>query len=146
MEKKKRAPRRNKEKLDADKIIREGLMDLGEKVYIQTKEQSRVAKDQFYLTDRVQPKGTLRKKGGTLRDSVDYKPLTDTILLLVQVDYGKWNYPKGDNTKRTYSGTDIIITDGMNALLEAIEDNIDETTDFIVGEIMEQMTADYGSK
>lgn len=101
-------------------------MDLGEKVYEQAKEQSRVAKDQFYLTDRVQPKGTLRKAGGTLRDSVNYKPISDTVLLLVQVNYGAFQKP--------------------NELLEAIEDNIDEATDFIVGEIMEQMTKDYGSK
>lgn len=101
-------------------------MDLGEKIYQQASENSRVAKDQFYKTDRVQPKGTLRKAGGTLRDSVNYKPITDTVLLVVQVNYGEYQKP--------------------NELLVAIEDNIEETTELIVSQIMEQMTVDYGRK
>jgi hypothetical protein len=120
-------------------------MDLGEKIYQQARERSRVAKDLYYLTDKVGPKGTVRKAGGTLRDSVNYKPLSDTVLLVAQVDYGKWNYPKGDNTKRTYSGKEIIITPGMNALQQAINDNVDETINLIVSEIMEEMTGNYGS-
>jgi len=120
-------------------------MDLGEKIYQQARESSRVAEDLYYLTDRVGTKGSIRKAGGTLIDSVNYKPLSDTVLLVVQVDYGKYNYPKGDNTKRTYSGKDIVITEGMNALQQAINDNLDESLNLIVGEIMEQITVNYGS-
>ena len=139
------AKRRTKQQITADKIIREQLMDLGEKIYQQARESSRVAEDLYYLTDRVGTKGSIRKAGGTLIDSVNYKPLSDTVLLVVQVDYGKYNYPKGDNTKRTYSGKDIVITEGMNALQQAINDNLDESLNLIVGEIMEQITVNYGS-
>jgi hypothetical protein len=100
-------------------------MDLGEKIYQQAREQSRVAKDLYYLTDRVEPKGTLRKAGGTLRDSVNYKPLRDTVLLVVQVNYGKFQEP--------------------NELQVAIADNLEGTVNLIVGEIMEQITGNYDS-
>jgi len=139
------AKRRTRDQIDADKIIRGQLMELGEKIYQQARESSRVAEDLYYLTDRVEPKGSLRKAGGTLRDSVNYKPLTDTVLLVAQVEYGKWNYPKGDNTKRTYSGKEIIITPEMNALQQAINDNVDETINLIVSEIIEQITQNYDS-
>jgi len=120
-------------------------MELGEKIYQQARSQSRVAKDILFKSDRVEPKGTVRKAGGTLRDSVNYKPLSDTVLLVAQVNYGKWNYPKGNNTKRTYNGKNIIITPEMNALQQAINDNIDETINLVVSEIMEQITANYDS-
>ena len=119
------AKRRTKAQIDADKIIREQLMQLGEKIYQQAKERSRVAKDLYYLTDRVGSKGTIRKAGGTLRDSVNYKPLSDTVLLVAQVYYGKFQDP--------------------NELQEAINDNVDETINLIVSEIVEQITQDYDS-
>ena len=119
------AKRRTRQQIDADKIIRGQLMVLGEKIYEQAKEQSRVAKDLYYLTDRVGSKGSVRKAGGTLRDSVDYKPISDTVLLLVQVNYGAFQQP--------------------NELIEAIDNHVDEATNIIVSEIMEKMTADYGS-
>ena len=140
------AKRRTSQQIDADKIIRGQLIDLGEKIYEQAKERSRVAEDMYYLTDRVGPKGSLRKAGGTLRDSINFKPLSDTVLLVVQVDYGKYNYPKDDNSKRTYSGKDIVITEGMNALQQAIDDNVEDSVNIIVSEIMEKMTGSYDSK
>jgi len=120
------AKRRTKDQVKADKIIRAELMELGEKVYQQAKDQSRVAKDQFYLTDRVGSKGSLRKAGGTLRDSVNYKPLTDTVLLLVQVYYGEFQAP--------------------NELQEAINDNLDDSVNIVVSQIMEKISSGYGSK
>ena len=117
------AKRRTKEQIDSDKIIREKLMDFGEKVYEQAKENSRVAKDQYYKTDRVEPKGSLRKAGGTLRDSINYRPLTDTTLLLTQVYYGKYQQP--------------------NELQVAIDDNIDETINLVVADISEQLTSNF---
>ena len=119
------AKRRTRQQIDADKIIRGQLMELGEKIYQQARERSRVAKDLYYLTDRVGPKGTLRKAGGTLRDSVNYKPLNDTVLLVAQVFYGKFQEP--------------------NELEVAINDNVDETINLIVSEIMEQITQNYDS-
>jgi len=100
-------------------------MDLGEKIYQQARSRSRVAKDILYKSDRVEPKGTIRKAGGTLRDSVNYKPLSDTVLLVAQVDYGKFQDP--------------------NELQEAINDNVEGTVNLIVSEIMEQITGNYGS-
>ena len=120
------AKRRTKDQIKADKIIRAQLMDLGEKIYEQAKARSRVAEDQYYLTDRVGSKGSLRKAGGTLRDSVNYKPLTDTVLLVVQVFYGAFQEP--------------------NELAIAIEDNVDESVNLVISEIMEQITKDYDSK
>jgi len=119
------ARRRTRKQIDADKIIRAQLMDLGEKIYEQARERSRVAKDLYYKSDRVQPQGTLRKAGGTLRDSVNYKPLKDTVLLVVQVNYGKFQDP--------------------NELQVAIDDNLEGTVNLIVGEIMEQITGNYDS-
>lgn len=100
-------------------------MILGEKIYEQAKEKSRVAEDLYYLTDRVGAKGSLRKAGGTLRDSINFKPLSDTVLLLTQVYYGAYQHP--------------------NELTEAIDDNVDDTTNIIVSEIMEKLTENYGS-
>jgi hypothetical protein len=119
------AKRRTREQINADKIIRARLMDLGQKIYEQAKERSRVAKDQYYKTDRVEPKGSLRKAGGTLRDSVNYKPITDTVLLLTQVYYGAYQDP--------------------NELQVAINEYVDETTDIIVTEITDQLTSAYDS-
>lgn len=99
-------------------------MELGERIYEQAKEQSRVAKDLYYLTDRVGSKGSLRKAGGTLRDSINFRPIGDTTLLLVQVYYGAYQEP--------------------NELTEAIDDNVEETTNIIITEIMEKLTESYG--
>lgn len=120
------AKRRTKEQINADKIIRAELMELGEIVYQQAKKNSRVAVDQYYLTDRVGAKGTLRKAGGTLRDSVNYKPLSDTVLLLVQVFYGEYQDP--------------------NELEVAIDNNIDDSVNLVVSQIMEKITGGYDSK
>ena len=115
--------KRSKEQIQADKIIRKRLAELGETIYVQSTETSRVAKDTFYKTDRVKPKGTLQRAGGELRDSQNYRLLNDTSLLMVQTYYGAFNYPKGQT-----SGA-------KNALLIAVNENLEETTDLIVKEI-----------
>lgn len=85
--------RRTKEQIQADRIIKEELLKLGEIIYDEAKQNSRVAKDTYYTTDRVKPAGTLNKAGGTLRDSVNYRVEGDTTLVLGQVYYGAYQKP-----------------------------------------------------
>lgn len=118
------AKRRTREQITADKIIKEQLNDLGELIYEQAKKQSRVAKDIYYKTSRVQPEGTLRKAGGTLRDSVNYMVKPDTVLTVAQVYYGEYQDP--------------------NELEVAINDNIDESINIIVTQVTDLITEDYG--
>lgn len=70
------AKRRTREQIDADKIIKVRLNDLGEIIYVDTRETSRY-------------------KTGQLHDSINYMVKPDTVLNLAQVYYGKFNYPKG---------------------------------------------------
>lgn len=68
------AKRRTKEQIDADKIIKKQLNELGEVIYQQAKDKSRV-------------------DTGRLRDSVNYMVKPDTILTVAQVYYGKYQQP-----------------------------------------------------
>ena len=116
-----RRPRRTREQIEADKIIKKNLLELGEIVYEETKANSRVAVDTYYKTDRVQPKGSLNKAGGTLRDSINYMVRPDTILTMAQVYYGKYQQP--------------------DELLLSIDRHIDNTIDLVVQEIAIEATA-----
>lgn len=117
------AKRRNKHQIEADKIIKKNLMELGEKILEQSVNTSRVAKTTFYKTDRVKPKGTIMHQGGELRDSQNFRFEGDTTLVMFQTYYGAYNYPKGKN-----SGD-------KNALLIAVNEHASETTNIIVTEI-----------
>ena len=68
------AKRRTRQQIDADKIIKAQLNELGEKVYQQAKNNSRV-------------------DTGRLRDSVNYMVKPDTTLTVAQVFYGKFQHP-----------------------------------------------------
>lgn len=111
--------RRNKEQLQTDKIIKTELLKLGEIIYEEAKQNSRVAKDTYYTTDRVQPAGTLNKAGGTLRDSINYRVVSDVNLLLGQVYYGAYQNP--------------------NELLESVEKHTPEATNTIIQNITERL-------
>jgi len=111
--------RRSKEQLQTDKIIKAELMKLGEIVYEEAKQNSRVAKDTFYMTDRVMPIGTLKKAGGTLRDSINFRVVSDVNLLLGQVYYGAYQNP--------------------NELLESVERHIPDATNTIIQNITERL-------
>jgi hypothetical protein len=100
------AKRRNKQQIDADRIIKAKLNELGEKIYQQAKNNSRV-------------------DTGRLRDSVNYMVKPDTTLTVAQVYYGKFQDP--------------------NELEVAINDNVDETINLVVKEIVDQITQDYDS-
>ena len=100
------AKRRTKEQIDSDKIIKAQLNELGEQVYQEAKNNSRV-------------------DTGRLRDSVNYMVKPDTTLTVAQVYYGKFQEP--------------------NELEMAINRNIEDTTDLIVKEIVDQITGNYGS-
>ena len=62
---------------------------------------------------------------------------------MAQVEYGKENYPKGNNTKKQYSNGKVIITKGMNALLIAVNDHIEDTTNLIITDITDAILKDY---
>lgn len=125
------AKRRTKEQLDVDKIIKRRLLELGEKIYFQSTETSRVARDTFYKTDRVRPKGSIQRAGGELRDSQNYRVIQDTTLICVQTYYGAFNYPKGQNSGQ------------KNALMIAVNDNIENATDLIARELTAEMIAPF---
>jgi hypothetical protein len=63
------AKRRSREQIDADKIIKEYLNELGEKVYQQATETS-------------------RRDTGRLQDEQNYKVQPDTVLTFGQMVYG----------------------------------------------------------
>ena len=106
------AKRRTREQIDADKIIKQHLNELGEKVYIQA-----VA--------------TSRRDTGRLQDEQNYKVQPDNVLTFGQVNYGKYNYPKGQTAGE------------KNALLIAINDNIEDTTKIIITSITDAILQDY---
>jgi len=100
------AKRRTRQQIDADKIIKAQLNELGEKVFQQARNNSRV-------------------DTGRLRDSVNYMVKPDTVLTVAQVFYGKFQEP--------------------NELEVAINNNIDETINLVVKEIVDQITQNYDS-
>ena len=100
------AKRRTRQQIDADKIIKAQLNELGEKVYQQAKNNSRV-------------------DTGRLRDSVNYMVKPDTVLTVAQVFYGRFQEP--------------------NELEVAINNNVDETINLVVKEILDQITGNYDS-
>lgn len=106
------AKRRSREQIDADKIIKAHLNELGEKVYIQA-----VA--------------TSRRDTGRLQDEQNYMVKPDTVLTFGQMAYGADNYPKG-------------VTSGeKNALLIAINDHIEDTTNLIITTITDEILKDF---
>jgi len=68
------AKRRTRQQIDADKIIKAQLNELGEKVFQQARNNSRV-------------------DTGRLRDSVNYMVKPDTVLTVAQVFYGRFQDP-----------------------------------------------------
>lgn len=104
------AKRRTREQIDADKIIKKRLNELGEIIYEETRETSRY-------------------KTGQLVNSINYMVKPDTVLNMAQVYYGKFNYPKGVDSgqknalliaveKHVEESTMIIIQDINDQILE----------------------------
>lgn len=111
------AKRRTREQIDADKIIKEKLNELGEKVYLQAVATSRRRPDE--------------QGGGRLQDEQNYKVKPDNVLTFGQMAYGADNYPKGVNSGQ------------KNALLIAINDHIEDTTNLIITTITDEILKDY---
>jgi hypothetical protein len=106
------AKRRTRQQIDADRIIKAHLNELGEKVYVQATETS-------------------RRDTGRLQDEQNYKVQPDTVLTFGQLYYGQYNYPKG-------------VTSGeKNALLIAINDNLEDATAIIIESITDAIIQDY---
>jgi len=95
------AKRRTKIQIAADQIIKAKLNIIGEKIYLQAKQRSRV-------------------DTGRLRDSVNFRVKPDTVLTVAHVFYGKYQDPNElvvavrDNLPEA---TDIIITEINDQLL-----------------------------
>lgn len=101
--------RRTREQIDADRIIKAQLNELGEKIYIEAVKTS-------------------RRDTGLLQDTQNYRVKPDTVLTMAQVHYGKDNYPKGVNSgeknalliainKYLPDGISVIVTDITDELL-----------------------------
>lgn len=70
-----------------------------------------------------QAKSKSRVDTGRLRDSVNYMVKPDTVLTVAQVYYGKYQDP--------------------NELQVAIDENIDNTINVVVTEIIDELTKDF---
>lgn len=106
------AKRRTREQIDADKIIKAHLNELGDKVYHQAVETS-------------------RRDKGRLQDEQNYMVKPDTVLTFGQMAYGADNYPKGVNSGQ------------KNALLIAINEHIEDTTNIIITSITDEILKDF---
>lgn len=104
------ARRRTREQIEADQIIKRRLNELGENVYQQAKDRSRV-------------------DTGRLRDSVNYMVRPDTRLTVAQVYYGKYQQPDelmvaiNDHVPDTVDLIVQEIADVSTALILNINDN-----------------------
>mgnify|MGYP003605657515 CR=1 FL=1 len=96
------AKRRTKEQISADKIIKAQLNELGEQVYQDAKDNSRV-------------------DTGRLRDSVNYMVKPDTVLTVAQVYYGAYQDPN-----ELQVAIDAHIDDTINLVVTEITDLITE--------------------
>jgi hypothetical protein len=106
------AKRRTRQQIDADKIIKAHLNELGELVYQQATETS-------------------RRDTGRLQDEQNYRVQPDTVLTFGQLYYGQYNYPKGQTSGE------------KNALLIAINDNLEDATAIIIQSITDAIIQDY---
>lgn len=104
------AKRRDKAQIDADKIIKAQLNELGEKIYNEAR-------------------ATSREDTRRLINSINYRVKPDTTLTIAQVYYGKYNYPAGINSgpknalliaaqKYIEGTTKLIITEITDTLLQ----------------------------
>ena len=109
------AKRRTREQINKDKIIKKRLNELGEVIYNDARETSRV-------------------KTGQLQNSINYMVKPDTTLTMAQVFYGKFNFPKGVNSGE------------KNALMIAVENNIDSTTKILVKDINDLILKQFKEK
>jgi hypothetical protein len=108
------AQRRSKLQIDADKIIKAQLNDIGEKIYLEAR-------------------ATSREDTRRLINSINFRVKPDTTLTIAQVYYGKYNYPAGVNSgernalliaaqKYIEGSTKLIITEINDALLQPFKD------------------------
>ncbi len=96
------AKRRNKQQIEADKIIKAQLNKLGEIIYQEAKANSRV-------------------RTGRLRDSVNYMVKPDTTLTVGQVYYGAFQDPNellAAVNRHVSETTNIIVTEINDAILQ----------------------------
>jgi hypothetical protein len=71
------------------------------------------------------------KRYRTFARWTNYKVQPDNVLTFGQLYYGQWNYPKRNNKRR------------KNALLIAINDNLEDATAIIIQSITDAIIQDY---
>ena len=109
------AKRRSRDQIDADKIIKKRLLILGAEILEESVPNSR--RDQ-----------------GRLQDEQNFRVIKDTTLVMIQVEYGKWNYPVG-------------VTSGeKNALMIAINNQLPNNTNIIIKELTDVILAPFKTK
>lgn len=109
------ARRRNKEQIKAGKIIKAQLLILGDKIHEQATRTS-------------------RRDTGRLQDEQNFRVIKDKTLVVAQLHYGKYNFPKG------------VTSGDKNALLIAVRKHAPETTNIIITEINDQLLAPFKTK
>jgi hypothetical protein len=127
-----RKARRSSEQIKSDRIIKKELLKLADKIL-----------------ERAVPESRRREfidKGGRLQDEMNARVFNDVNLVMTQMMYGAYNYPKKDNTKRQYSGGKLVITEGMNALLLVINEMRPEATKIIIDTINDLILAPFKEK
>ena len=103
------AKRRTKSQITADQIIKKNLNVLGDKIYRQTRRQTRV------LT-------------GALKNSINYAVKPDTVLTVFQLNYGSDVHPKKQYDKGQ-----------PDALLIAVKELVPPQTEVIKKELTESI-------
>lgn len=101
------AKRRTRQQIDADQIIKKQLNELGEEIYQEARQNSRV-------------------DTGRLRDSVNYMVKPDTTLTLGQVYYGAFQDPNEllvAVNRNVADTTNIIVTEINDAILQPFKNN-----------------------
>ena len=102
------AKRRTKEQVAADKIIKKQLLELGDKILLESVPNS-------------------RRDTGRLQDEQNFRVFKDTELVMTQVYYGAFNYPKGKTSGE------------KNALLIAVKNNIPKATRVLINDLTDKI-------
>ena len=102
------AKRRSKEQIQTDKIIKKELLKLGDRILEESVPMS-------------------RRDTGRLQDEQNFRVFKDTNLVMTQVYYGAFNYPKNKTSGE------------KNALLIAVKNQVPESTRIIIKDITDKL-------
>lgn len=109
------AKRRSSEQIKVDKIIKKHLLKLGDEILEESVPNS-------------------RRDTGRLQDEQNFRVFNDTTLRMFQMDYGKYNYPKGKNSGE------------KNALMIAVKNQVPKATKVIIADLMDKIITPFKDK